>query len=169
MIVSRSEATDGALSDICTQVTDKVSCTEAQIDSYVSTESLLADKNGRQLATSVPQTGKVVVYKAGDTLVSNIRPYFKKIWFAENDGTCSGDVVVFRANNPSLAPYLYAILRSDKFFDYVMSGAKGTKMPRGDKKQMMSYGINPYCPERDLEIIAFAVCGIGASLSLIHI
>lgn len=163
LIVSRSEATDGALSDICTQVTDKVSCTEAQIDSYVSTESLLADKNGRQLATSVPQTGKVVVYKAGDTLVSNIRPYFKKIWFAENDGTCSGDVVVFRANNPSLAPYLYAILRSDKFFDYVMSGAKGTKMPRGDKKQMMSYGINPYCPERDLEIIAFAVCGIGAS------
>lgn len=163
LIVSRSEATDGALSDICTQVTDKVSCTEAQIDSYVSTESLLADKNGRQLAASVPQTGKVVVYKAGDTLVSNIRPYFKKIWFAENDGTCSGDVVVFRANNPSLAPYLYAILRSDKFFDYVMSGAKGTKMPRGDKKQMMSYGINPYCPERDLEIIAFAVYGIGAS------
>ena len=163
LIVSRSEATDGALSDICTQVTDKVSCTEAQIDSYVSTESLLADKNGRQLAASVPRTGKVVVYKAGDTLVSNIRPYFKKIWFAENDGTCSGDVVVFRANNPSLAPYLYAILRSDKFFDYVMSGAKGTKMPRGDKKQMMSYGINPYCPERDLEIIAFAVYGIGAS------
>lgn len=163
LIVSRSEATDGALSDICTQVTDKVSCAEAQIDSYVSTESLLADKNGRQLAASVPQTGKVVVYKAGDTLVSNIRPYFKKIWFAENDGTCSGDVVVFRANNPSLAPYLYAILRSDKFFDYVMSGAKGTKMPRGDKKQMMSYGINPYCPERDLEIIAFAVYGIGAS------
>ena len=163
LIVSRSEATDGALSDICTQVTDKVSCAEAQIDSYVSTESLLADKNGRQLAASVPQTGKVVVYKAGDTLVSNIRPYFKKIWFAEKDGTCSGDVVVFRANNPSLAPYLYAILRSDKFFDYVMSGAKGTKMPRGDKKQMMSYGINPYCPERDLEIIAFAVYGIGAS------
>lgn len=163
LIVSRSEATDGALSDICTQVTDKVSCIEAQIDSYVSTESLLADKNGRQLAASVPQTGKVVVYKAGDTLVSNIRPYFKKIWFAENDGTCSGDVVVFRANNPFLAPYLYAILRSDKFFDYVMSGAKGTKMPRGDKKQMMSYGINPYCPERDLEIIAFAVYGIGAS------
>ena len=163
LIVSRSEAIDGALSDICTQVTDKVSCTEAQIDSYVSTESLLADKNGRQLAASVPQTGKVVVYKAGDTLVSNIRPYFKKIWFAENDGTCSGDVVVFRANNPSLAPYLYAILRSDKFFDYVMSGAKGTKMPRGDKKQMMSYGINPYCPERDLEIIAFAVYGIGVS------
>ena len=163
LIVSRSEATDGALSDICIQVTDKVSCTEAQIDSYVSTESLLADKNGRQLAASVPQTGKVVVYKAGDTLVSNIRPYFKKIWFAENDGTCSGDVVVFRANNPSLAPYLYAILRSDKFFDYVMSGAKGTKMSRGDKKQRMAYGINPYWPERDLEIIAFTGYGIGAS------
>ena len=68
---------------------------------------------------------------------------------------------MFRAKNPSLAPYLYAILRSDQFFNYVMSGAKGTKMPRGDKKQMMSYGVNPNCPERDLEIIAFAIHKIG--------
>ena len=152
---------NGTLSDICFQVADKVPCTEAKIESYVSTESLLTEKGGRQKASSLPASGKVTAYKAGDTLISNIRPYFKKIWFAEGDGTCSGDVIVFRANKPSLAPYLYAILRSDQFFDYVMAGAKGTKMPRGDKKQMMSYAVNPDCPNCNLAIIASATHRIG--------
>ena len=152
---------NGTLSDICFQVADKVPCTEAKIETYVSTESLLTEKGGRQKASSLPTSGKVTAYKAGDTLISNIRPYFKKIWFAEGDGTCSGDVIVFRADNPSLAPYLYAVLRSDQFFDYVMAGAKGTKMPRGDKKQMMSYAMNPDCSSYNLAIIASATHRIG--------
>lgn len=160
-IASREAMANGTLSDICFQVADKVPCTEAKIESYVSTESLLTEKGGRQKASSLPASGKVTAYKAGDTLISNIRPYFKKIWFAEGDGTCSGDVIVFRANKPSLAPYLYAILRSDQFFDYVMAGAKGTKMPRGDKKQMMSYAVNPDCPNCNLAIIASATHRIG--------
>ena len=160
-IASKQTIADGILSDICTQVKDKVPCTEAEIDSYVSTESLLAEKGGRQKATSVPSTGKVIAYRAGDILVSNIRPYFKKIWFADGDGTCSGDVVVFRAKLPSLAPYLFSVLHSDGFFDYVMSGAKGTKMPRGDKEQMMSYAIRRDCSDYDLEAIASAVQRIG--------
>lgn len=94
----------------------------------------MQNKGGRQLASSLPTTGKITRYKAGDTLISNIRPYFKKIWYAPFEGTCSGDVIVFRANDPSNAPYLHACLRQDSFFDYVMQGAKGTKMPRGDKK-----------------------------------
>ena len=104
-------------------------------------QSLCFPKMGKQTASTLPQAGKVAVYKAGDTLVSNIRPYFKKIWYADRSGTCSGDVLVFRANQPEHAGYLYSCLRQDRFFDYVMKGAKGTKMPRGDKKQMLTYEI----------------------------
>lgn len=57
----------------------------------------MQNKGGRQLASSLPTTGKITRYKAGDTLISNIRPYFKKIWYAPFEGTCSGDVIVFRA------------------------------------------------------------------------
>ena len=89
----------------------------------------------------MPQTGKVGVYQAGDILISNIRPYFKKIWYADRAGTCSGDVLVFRAKQPEQAGYLYSCMRCDRFFDYVVKGAKGTKMPRGDKKQMLAYEI----------------------------
>lgn len=129
------------MASLCGLASERVDCREADIATYVSTESLLPAKMGKQTAPSLPQAGKVTVYKAGDTLVSNIRPYFKKIWYADRSGTCSGDVLVFRANQPEHAGYLYSRLRQDRFFDYVMKGAKGTKMPRGDKKQMLTYEI----------------------------
>ncbi len=151
------------LADIAVQVTEKAECSESSLDSYVSTESLLPDKGGRQLASSLPSTGKVTVYQAGDTLVSNIRPYFKKIWLADRGGTCSGDVIVFRAKDPRYAAYLYSVLRSDSFFEHVMAGAKGTKMPRGDKKQMMQYPAAPECDQDTLDSLAAMVGQIGAN------
>ena len=120
---------------------EKANYNEANFDTYVSTESLLPGKKGRQAPSSLPQTGKVTVYKAGDVLVSNIRPYFKKIWYADQAGTCSGDVLVFRAKQPEQSGYLYSCMYSDAFFDYVMKGVKGTKMPRGDKKQVLTYKV----------------------------
>ena len=145
---------DGELKELCSLVTDKSDCKNAILETYVSTESLLPGKSGRQLSGSVPTTGKVSVFKSGDTLVSNIRPYFKKIWYASEDGTCSSDVLVFRAFNPDEAPYLNACLRQDRFFDYVMRGAKGTKMPRGDKKQIMGFPIARSCDAGDLTVLS---------------
>lgn len=129
------------LSSLCSLATKKVDCRESDISTYVSTESLLPGKMGRRKASSLPQTGKVTAYQTGDTLISNIRPYFKKIWYADCAGTCSGDVLVFRTKHPEQAEYLYSCIRNDRFFDYVMKGSKGTKMPRGDKKQMLTYKI----------------------------
>lgn len=154
---------EGILVDISMQVVEKAACSESSLESYVSTESLLPSKGGRQDASSLPATGKVTVYKTGDTLVSNIRPYFKKIWFADRDGTCSGDVIVFRAKNPSLAAYLYFALRSDSFFEHVMAGAKGTKMPRGDKKQMMQYPVASEANQGTLDALAVMIGQIGTN------
>ena len=148
---------NSCLRDICYQVTDHVDYSNANQETYVSTESLMQNKGGRQLASSLPTAGKITRYKAGDTLISNIRPYFKKIWYAPFEGTCSGDVIVFRANDPSNAPYLHACLRQDSFFDYVMQGAKGTKMPRGDKKQMMEFKVASSCSTKDLILLDSAI------------
>ena len=148
---------NSCLRDICYQVTDHVDYGNANQETYVSTESLMQNKGGRQLASSLPTTGKITRYSVGDTLISNIRPYFKKIWYAPFEGTCSGDVIVFRANDPSNAPYLHACLRQDSFFDYVMQGAKGTKMPRGDKKQMMEFKVASSCSTKDLILLDSAI------------
>ena len=151
---------NGSLEDICSLIASKIPSSDADLKTYVSTESLLQNKEGRQSASSLPESGKVVSYKKGDTLVSNIRPYFKKIWYASNDGTCSNDVLVFRAHEKNNAAYLHSILRQDDFFDYVMRGAKGTKMPRGDKKQMMTFPITTRCQEVELAMFNSAIDAI---------
>ena len=128
------------LKDIVQISTQKISYKESI--NYVSTENMLPNKGGVVLTTILPSSGTVSVYRKGDILLSNIRPYFKKIWRATCNGTASNDVIVFRANEHVDNRYLYYILTDDRFFAYVMTGAKGTKMPRGDKKQMLQYLVH---------------------------
>lgn len=158
-----SNEADGTLDDICSQSKETVSLEAAQLETYVSTENLLPNKAGLQLSAGLPTSGKVTRYRKGDTLVANIRPYFKKIWYATDEGTCSGDVIVFRANDARYAPYVFFSLCRDEFFEYVMLGAKGTKMPRGDKKQMMTFPICTNCNSTDLQLLHELASMIGTN------
>ncbi len=130
------------LKNICHLVKDKISVSEITSDNYISTENMLPNKCGITAPSSVPTGVKVTAYRKNDILVSNIRPYFKKIWFAEYNGGCSNDVLVFRAEEGISPEFLYYTLADDGFFDYAMKTSKGTKMPRGDKKAIMEYAVN---------------------------
>lgn len=102
---------------------------------FVGTENMLKDFGGVTFDNSNAD-GSGTLYRPGDTLMSNIRPYLKKAWLADRKGTCSTDVLVFHPT--SVEPgYLYWLIASDAFVRYVMSAAKGSKMPRGDKKHIM--------------------------------
>ena len=130
------------LNDIAEFVTDKVSSSSISLENYVTTDSLLQNKRGRETAQNLPPMQcALTYYKRGDVLVANIRPYLKKVWFADSEGGCSSDVLVFRAKIGHYPSFLYAVLIQDAFFDYTMSGAKGSKMPRGDKDQIMRYEL----------------------------
>ena len=102
---------------------------------------MLPNKQGICISKSYPESGYVNEYKQGDILISNIRPYFKKIYLAKNDGGCSADVLVITPQKGINNVFLYYLLSQDSFFDYVMSGSKGCKMPRGDKKYIMEWSI----------------------------
>ena len=131
-----------SLETICSYRNEKASAASITTeDLYVSTESMGPNRGGVSRAASVPSEGKVSCFRKGDTLVSNIRPYFKKIWKADLDGYCSNDVLIFQPGQRCSADYLYWLLCDDAFFDYVMATSKGTKMPRGDKSAIMSYAI----------------------------
>ena len=130
------------LNDIAEFVTDKISSSSISLENYVTTDSLLQNKRGRETAQNLPpMLCALTHYKRGDVLVANIRPYLKKVWFADSEGGCSSDVLVFRAKNGHYPSFLYTVLLQDAFFDYAMSGAKGSKMPRGDKDQIMRYEL----------------------------
>ena len=125
------------LGDVCDYVTSRTT----NIENYISTENMLPNKGGVCTSSNVP-SGAAVEYKVGDILISNIRPYFQKIWQADCKGACSADVLCIRAIYKADSKYLYYLLSQQLFFDYVMAGAKGCKMPRGDKKQIMQWSIS---------------------------
>ena len=130
------------LSEIAGYVNEKIYSDQISLSQYVTTDSLLQNKCGRTMANNLPpQRCSLTHYKEGDILIANIRPYLKKIWFADCAGGASADVLVFRAINPNDAKFVYAVLMQDGFYDYAMKGAKGSKMPRGDKDQIMRYKI----------------------------
>ena len=129
------------LSDICKYANAKCETGNLIPQNYISTENMLPNKKGIVEASNIP-TGKATCYKVDDVLIANIRPYFQKIWKADINGGCSADVLCIRANIESHSPILYWLLHQDAFFEYVMTGAKGCKMPRGDKQHIMNWSID---------------------------
>lgn len=140
------------LSEICEYRKGKVSVSRLTNATYISTENMSPNKGGVTLATSLPSTEQTQEYRKGDVLVSNIRPYFKKIWFAKCDGGCSNDVLVFSAKEGIDRDYLYYLLADDAFFAYSMATSKGTKMPRGDKSSIMEYEVPRFDTESQRKI-----------------
>ena len=114
---------------------------------YIGTENMLKDFEG--IAINDPEAeASGLLYFEGDTLMSNIRPYLKKAWKANCNGACSTDVLVFHPTNVE-SDYLHCVIASDSFVTYVMSAAKGSKMPRGDKTHIMQMPlILPSLPEQ---------------------
>ena len=135
------------LNDICSYAKGKTAVAGLTTQNYISTENMLPNKGGITTATNLPSVDQTQAYRKNDVLVSNIRPYFKKIWHAEYDGGCSNDVLVFRAAEGVDPIFLYYVLADDTFFNYATATSKGTKMPRGDKSAIMEYGV----PTLDIE------------------
>ena len=131
----------GKLGSIVYYSDTKVALKNLTTDNYISTESMLPYKKGVDFISNVPEGNNVTSFEKGDILISNIRPYLKKIWFADKKGGCSNDVLCIRSKDVVYQFFALNILFNDQFFDYVMQGAKGTKMPRGDKDWILEYKI----------------------------
>jgi type I restriction enzyme, S subunit len=131
----------GKLKDIAFYGRARTAVNTLDSGTYVSTENMIENKGGITLSNGLPSAANVTRFDAGNILISNIRPYFKKIWLCNFSGGCSNDVlcVVPEKEVPTL--FLYYIIEKDSFFDYVMAGSKGTKMPRGDKSWIMKYPV----------------------------
>ena len=129
------------LGSIAEMATDKISVSKLTAESYISTENMLPDRGGVELAEKLPPSGSVNAFLPGDVLFSNIRTYFKKVWLAPRQGGASTDVIVFRPRDDRKldSQYLYYVLSSDTFIESTVTASKGTKMPRGDKEAMRRF------------------------------
>lgn len=122
-------------------VKERIPLAKLKLESYVSTENLLPDYAGVTAASKLPPAGSFTRFRKDDILISNIRPYLKKVWSSNMDGAASNDVIVIRADSIISESFLSFLLINDDFINYVMKGAKGVKMPRGDKSLMEKYPI----------------------------
>ncbi|MDG6855934.1 restriction endonuclease subunit S [Glaesserella parasuis] len=120
------------LRDVGYFVKEKMEVINLEPPNYISTENLLSDYGGVTASNKLPATEKVTAYKKNDILVSNIRPYLKKVWQADKNGGASNDIIIIRAKPSINISFLSFAIKNDDFIDYMMKGAKGVKMPRGD-------------------------------------
>jgi type I restriction enzyme S subunit len=119
---------------------DRINGSKVSSDSFVSIDNMLQNKNGITNSTSLPK-GSLIAFAEGDILVGNIRPYLRKIWYADRKGGCSPDVLVLKAKPGTDSRFLYYSLFRDDFFKHMLKGSKGTKMPRGDKNQILRFHL----------------------------
>lgn len=131
----------GSLSDIASYTSDRVSTEDLTLSNYISTENMLVDKKGVVDAANLPTVKTVPAYVNGNILISNIRPYFKKIWMANGRGGHSNDVLGFVTKVKDTEEYLFNLLYQDVLFDFMLATSKGSKMPRGDKKAILNWQI----------------------------
>ena len=142
-LLSSLDNADSTLNTIAPFATKSIKYSDIESETYITTDNMLQNKLGVLPFEGVANISSITEYKPEDILISNIRPYLKKIWFADKEGGCSKDVLVFRSadTNKYLPKYIFYMLRRDVFFDYVMEGKKGVKMPRGNKEDIMKYKI----------------------------
>lgn len=140
------------LGRIAEYVGDSISNNLLDSNSYISTDNMVSNRGGVVQSQFVPKIGSSTRFRPGDVLLSNIRPYFKKIWCADRIGGCCNDVLVLRPILRDYAMLCYWTMRSDSFFAYDMAGSKGSKMPRGDKNHILQYPVA--LPQKNEKIAA---------------
>ncbi|MFX9034665.1 restriction endonuclease subunit S [Acinetobacter baumannii] len=155
------------LKDLCDFISTKTSITNATLQNYVSTENMLPNFGGVVNADKLPSGNTINSFQRGDVLFSNIRTYFKKVWFAEFNGTVSADVLVVRAKSVCDPRFLYYLLCEPDFTEYTVLTSRGAKMPRGDKEAILSYKLDlPPLPEQ--KAIASVLSSLDDKIDLLH-
>ncbi|ATI04175.2 MULTISPECIES: restriction endonuclease subunit S [Cycloclasticus] len=129
------------LSELVSFVGEKIEAEQVTTNTYISTDNMLVDRGGVEPASKLPSVNRFNHFKIGDTLFSNIRTYFRKVWLADFEGGASADVLIFRTDDDKVLDpyYLYFLLSNEDFVNYTVLTAKGAKMPRGDKAAIMQY------------------------------
>lgn len=131
-----------SINSLCKYITLRTS--KIDMESYITTDNMLQNCEGIRPYDGTDNITSAIAYQKGDILLSNIRPYLKKIWQADCNGSCSPDVLVLRPDKEKVDErFLYYSLRREEFFDYIMNeaGTRGLKMPRGNKNRIIQYRI----------------------------
>lgn len=103
-------------------------------DLYVGMENI-SSGTGRLIPGEDARTvenGIDATFKEGDILFGKLRPYLRKVWIAEMDGSCSTEFLVMDSGSLDTNRFLFYTLLTEEFCSLVNDNCKGVKMPRAD-------------------------------------
>ena len=104
---------------------------------HIAKKQIFLTENGSGESMESNKAG----FDENDLLFGKLRPYFHKVCIAPQEGICSTDILVFRANKPECRSYMYLTAFTEAFVDYANMRSTGTRMPRASAKDMLNYVI----------------------------
>lgn len=109
------------------------------------------------------KSNKYIVTKRS-VLISKLNPDTKRIWrplcLSEN-AVCSTEFIVYEANNPQYKDYLYSLIDSQAFSDYLCSHTTGSTNSRQRATPKETLDFPCFLPTNDI-ILRF--CGIATPM-----
>ncbi len=148
------------LEEIAKFITDRLRLEQLSLNNYISTENMLPDFGQIKTASKLPTSGSVTKFQANDILISNIRPYLKKVWFSDKAGGASNDVIIIRSKKIVIEQFLLFLLKNEIFINYMMKGVKGVKMPRGDISLIKKYQISYPFDKNEQKSLVKCLCSL---------
>lgn len=147
--IGDSESSDSLLFGDCAklikQSIDPVGLAEST--PYVGLEHILQEQ--LQLSSIGNSTDIVSIkqiFQRGDILFGKLRPYFRKVIYANFDGICSTDIWVIRPKEEFNSKFIFYWCSSWDFVNYVNSSAEGTRMPRAKWEIACNHHVPKFTP-----------------------
>lgn len=119
------------LGDICTRVHDNYHPNPNGTRLYLGLEHLaqgLPMLVGKGNESDVKSSKNA--FRPNDVLFGKLRPYLRKSVLMQEEGVCSTDILVFRANDKVLPQYLCYLCHTDQFVGHAKATTSGVQHPR---------------------------------------
>lgn len=137
----------GRLKNIASNVSTR--STEISEDDFVVALENIESNSGKFIESSAEYENTGILFLKSHILYNKLRPYLNKVYLAESNGVCVGDIIVIACSSSILPRFLQYKMLSDGFCSVVMSSVQGTKMPRTSWEFISSlkFGLPPF-PEQ---------------------
>ncbi len=128
--------------EVCRQVNEATKDPQAEgLDHVIGLEHIEPNNlHITQWDTLEKETTFTRKFRKGQVLFGRRRAYQRKVAYAEFDGICSGDILVFEAIKEVLLPELLPFLiQSEGFFQKALATSAGSLSPRTKFKELADY------------------------------
>ena len=110
---------------------------------------------GRFIDTASDYENNGIKFQKNNLLYNKLRPYLNKVYLADRDGICVGDIIVIECLQQIHPAFLQFRMLSDAFCSLIMSAVYGAKMPRTSWQFISSINIGYPAIEEQIEIVEY--------------